>query len=126
MFFAMRWFLSYLDDFPQPAVLMQDPNDYILFFVKMMAAFGLAFQLPVVLMGMAFVGLVSLERTDQELAVGGSHRGARRPLHALQRSLLDGADVDPAPAPLRSEHSPGQDRRAHESTAQATPGLMPP
>lgn len=59
MFFAMRWFLSYLDDFPQPAVLMQDPNDYILFFVKMMAAFGIAFQLPVVLMGGAFLGLVT-------------------------------------------------------------------
>ncbi len=59
MFYAMHWFLSYLDDFPQPAVLMQDPNDYILFFVKMMAAFGIAFQLPVVLMGMAFAGLVT-------------------------------------------------------------------
>ena len=59
MFYAMTWFLSYLDDFPQPAVLMQDPNDYILFFVKMMAAFGLAFQLPVVLMGLAFAGLVT-------------------------------------------------------------------
>lgn len=59
MFYAMRWFLSYLDDFPQPAVLMQDPNDYIIFFVKMMAAFGLAFQLPVVLMGLAFVGIVT-------------------------------------------------------------------
>ena len=59
MFYAMRWFLSYLDDFPQPAVLMQDPNDYILFFVKMMAIFGLAFQLPVVLMGGAFAGLIT-------------------------------------------------------------------
>ncbi|MBC7528667.1 MAG: preprotein translocase subunit TatC [Chthonomonadaceae bacterium] len=59
MFYAMQWFLSYLDDFPQPAVLMQDPNDYILFFVKMMAAFGIAFQLPVVLMGMAFAGIVT-------------------------------------------------------------------
>ncbi len=59
MFFAMRWFLSYLDDFPPPANLLQDPNDYVLFFVKMMAAFGLAFQLPVVLMGGAFVGIVT-------------------------------------------------------------------
>ena len=59
MFYAMHWFLSYLDDFPQPAVLMQDPNDYILFFVKMMAAFGIAFQLPVVLMGGAFAGLIT-------------------------------------------------------------------
>lgn len=59
MFYAMHWFLSYLADFPQPAVLMQDPNDYIIFFVKMMAAFALAFQLPVVLMGLAFAGLVT-------------------------------------------------------------------
>ena len=59
MFYAMQWFLSYLEDFPQPAVLMQDPNDYILFFVKMMAAFGIAFQLPVVLMGLAFAGVVT-------------------------------------------------------------------
>lgn len=58
MFYAMGWFLSFLDDFPQGAGLMQDPNDYIMFFVKMMAAFGIAFQLPVVLMGGAFMGLV--------------------------------------------------------------------
>ena len=59
MFYAMGWFLSYLDDFPKGAGLMQDPNDYIMFFVKMMAAFGIAFQLPVVLMGGAFMGLVT-------------------------------------------------------------------
>ena len=59
MFYAMGWFLSYLDDFPKGSVLMQDPNDYIMFFVKMMAAFGIAFQLPVVLMGGAFMGLVT-------------------------------------------------------------------
>ncbi len=59
MFYAMGWFLSYLDDFPKGAVLMQDPNDYIMFFVKMMAVFGLSFQLPVVLMGGAFMGLVT-------------------------------------------------------------------
>ncbi len=59
MFYAMGWFLSYLGDFPKGAVLMQDPNDYIMFFVKMMAAFGIAFQLPVVLMGGAFLGLIT-------------------------------------------------------------------
>ena len=59
MFYAMGWFLSYLDDFPKGAGLMQDPNDYIMFFVKMMAAFGIAFQLPVVLMGGAFMGVVT-------------------------------------------------------------------
>lgn len=59
MFFAMGWFLGYLDNFPQPAILMQDPNDYVLFLLKMMAAFGVAFQLPVVLMGLGFAGLVT-------------------------------------------------------------------
>ena len=59
MFSAMGWFLSYLDDFPKGAGLIQDPNDYIMFFVKMMAAFGIAFQLPVALMGGAFMGLVT-------------------------------------------------------------------
>lgn len=59
MYYAMGWFLSYLTDFPQGATLMQDPNDYVLFFVKMMAAFGIAFQLPVVLMGAAHLDLVT-------------------------------------------------------------------
>jgi sec-independent protein translocase protein TatC len=59
MFYAMGWFLSYLDDFPQPASLMQDPHDYVVFFAKMMAAFGIAFQLPVLLMGCSFVGIVT-------------------------------------------------------------------
>jgi sec-independent protein translocase protein TatC len=59
LFFAMRWFLSYLENFPVGATLLQDPNDYIMFFVKMMAAFGIAFQLPVVLMTLAYFGLVT-------------------------------------------------------------------
>lgn len=58
MFYAMGWFLSYLGDFPAGATLMQDPNDYIVFLVKMMAAFGIAFQLPVVLMGGAFLDII--------------------------------------------------------------------
>lgn len=61
MFYAMAWFLSYLDDFSQTTTLMQNPGDYIMFFVKMMAAFGFAFQLPVVLMAGAFVGIVTSE-----------------------------------------------------------------
>ena len=61
LFFAMRWFLSYLGDFPHGATLLQDPGEYILFFVKMMAAFGFAFQLPVLLMAGAFVGMITSE-----------------------------------------------------------------
>lgn len=59
MFYAMGWFLSYLSDFPPGATLMQDPNDYIIFMVKMMAAFGVAFQLPVVLMAGTYLGIVN-------------------------------------------------------------------
>jgi len=59
LFFAMAWFVSFLDAFSSNAALMQSPNDYILFFIKMMAAFAIAFQLPVVLMGGAYIGVVS-------------------------------------------------------------------
>jgi sec-independent protein translocase protein TatC len=59
MFFAIPFFLSYLADYPPPNNLLQDPNDYVLFLVKAMAAFGLAFQLPVVLMALSFLGLVT-------------------------------------------------------------------
>ena len=59
LFFAMQWFLSYLGDFPAGSTLLQDPGEYILFFVKMMAAFGFAFQLPVILMAGAFVGIIT-------------------------------------------------------------------
>lgn len=59
LFFAMHWFLSYLEDFPQGSTLLQNPGQYILFFVKMMAAFGFAFQLPVLLMAGSFVGMIT-------------------------------------------------------------------
>lgn len=59
MFYAMGWFLSYMADFPPPNSLLQNPNDYVLFFLKMMAVFGLAFQLPVVLSAGAFVGIIT-------------------------------------------------------------------
>jgi sec-independent protein translocase protein TatC len=59
MYYAIHWFLSYLDDFPQPVQLMQDPNSYILFFIKLLAVFGIVFQLPVVLTGGAFLGLIT-------------------------------------------------------------------
>ncbi len=59
LFYAMGWFLSYLDNFPQGSTLLQDPGEYVLFFIKMMAAFGFAFQLPVVLMAGAFVGMIT-------------------------------------------------------------------
>jgi sec-independent protein translocase protein TatC len=55
---AFRFFLSYLSDYPD-AVLYQNPAQYVTFVVKMMLAFGLGFQMPVVLMFLAQVGLAT-------------------------------------------------------------------
>ncbi|MCS7273198.1 MAG: twin-arginine translocase subunit TatC [Fimbriimonadales bacterium] len=57
---AFRFFLSYLDDYPD-AQLLQNPAQYIMFVVKMMFAFGLGFQTPVVLVFLAHVGIVTPE-----------------------------------------------------------------
>lgn len=55
---AVRWFLSYLTDIPG-AVLMQNPLTYVTFMMKMMLAFGLVFQLPVILMFLGKVGIIN-------------------------------------------------------------------
>ncbi|MCS7209689.1 MAG: twin-arginine translocase subunit TatC [Fimbriimonadales bacterium] len=57
---AFNFFLSYLDDYPD-AQLLQNPAQYVMFVVKMMFAFGLGFQMPVVLMFLAHVGLATPE-----------------------------------------------------------------
>ncbi len=57
---AFNFFLGYLDDYPD-AQLLQNPAQYIMFVVKMMFAFGLGFQMPVVLMFLASVGLATPE-----------------------------------------------------------------
>jgi sec-independent protein translocase protein TatC len=54
---AVRWFLLYLSDYPG-AVLLQDPQDYILFLVKMVLAFGVVFQLPIMMMGLGRFGVI--------------------------------------------------------------------
>ncbi len=57
---AFGFFLSYLNDYPD-AQLFQNPAQYVMFVVKMMFAFGLGFQMPVVLMFLAQVGLATPE-----------------------------------------------------------------
>jgi len=57
---AFTFFLSYLQDYPN-AVLYQNPAQYVLFVVKMMFAFGLGFQMPIVLMFLAQVGIATPE-----------------------------------------------------------------
>ena len=59
LFFAMSWFVSFLDAFSADAALLQNPATYVMFFIKMMAAFAVAFQLPVVLMVGGYLGLIT-------------------------------------------------------------------
>jgi len=54
---CVRWFLLFLPDYPN-AVLLQDPQNYILFFAKVLLAFGVVFQLPIVLLALGKFGLV--------------------------------------------------------------------
>lgn len=53
---GIRWFLTFL---PQDTELMQKLNDYVLFLVKMCLAFGVIFQLPVVMLFLGKVGVVN-------------------------------------------------------------------
>jgi sec-independent protein translocase protein TatC len=53
---AFGWFASFIRP---DAGLQQSPVRYITFVVKMLLAFGLVFQLPVVLMFLAWVGIVT-------------------------------------------------------------------
>lgn len=55
-----RWFSSYLDEFPN-TVLYQDPAAMISFCLKMMLAFGLGFQLPLVVWALGALNLLSAE-----------------------------------------------------------------
>jgi sec-independent protein translocase protein TatC len=53
----VQWFSQYIPK-DSGAVLLQSPLTYIIFMVKMILAFGICFQLPVVLMFLAYVGMV--------------------------------------------------------------------
>lgn len=59
---AFRWFASFVEPGTK---LEQNPLKYIVFVVKMLLAFGIVFQLPVVLMFLAWVGLIT-SRTLKE------------------------------------------------------------
>lgn len=53
---GMAWFLSFL---PKDTQLMQRLNDYVIFLAKSCLAFGLVFQLPVVMLFLGRFGLVT-------------------------------------------------------------------
>ena len=55
-----RWFASYLEDFPN-TVIYQRPDVLVTFAMKMMIAFGLGFQLPLVVWALGAIGLLSAE-----------------------------------------------------------------
>jgi sec-independent protein translocase protein TatC len=59
---AFAWFASFLR--PED-LLQQNPLMYVSFVVKMLLAFGVVFQLPVILMFLAWVGIVSSKMLKQ-------------------------------------------------------------
>ncbi len=54
------WMASFLDDIDN-SVLYQDPKIYILLTAKIMLAFGIGFELPVVLLFLARIGIINAE-----------------------------------------------------------------
>jgi sec-independent protein translocase protein TatC len=68
---AFKWFLSFLDDF-HGAELLQSPGSYVLFILKMLLAFGIGFQLPLILWFLGSVGLVTSQSlwTNWRMAIG--------------------------------------------------------
>lgn len=57
---AFKWFVSYAQEFPETAVY-QVPGTLIFFILKMMLAFGVGFQLPILVFGAAKMGIVKTE-----------------------------------------------------------------
>lgn len=57
---GVAWFVSFLADFPGTS-LYQEPGSMVLFMVKLMLAFGLGFQLPVIVYGLGAIGLLSAQ-----------------------------------------------------------------
>lgn len=65
---TVDYFAQYI---PKDVELLQDPMKYIVFLVKMVVAFGISFQMPVILMFLAYIGLVTSKmlREQWRLAV---------------------------------------------------------
>jgi sec-independent protein translocase protein TatC len=62
---AFAYFADFFHDGGVDFQLQQNPIQYIMFVVKMELAFGIVFQLPVVLMALAYVGIVNAAMLKQ-------------------------------------------------------------
>jgi len=54
---ATGWFVSYLVNFPGTS-LFQDPGSMVIFLVKLILAFGVGFQLPIIVYGLGAIGIL--------------------------------------------------------------------
>jgi sec-independent protein translocase protein TatC len=69
---AFEWFFSFLADF-RGVALYQEPGSIVFFIVKMLLAFGIGFQLPVVVFFLGKIGIITPEtiiRYWRQYAVG--------------------------------------------------------
>jgi sec-independent protein translocase protein TatC len=57
---CMSWFVSYVDEFPGTA-LFQEAGTMVFFVLKLLLAFGVAFQLPLIVYGMGLAGILEAE-----------------------------------------------------------------
>lgn len=57
---AYQWFMSYLEDFPKTA-LFQEPGVLVFLTLKMMLAFGIGFQLPLIVFALGKIGILAPE-----------------------------------------------------------------
>lgn len=61
---ALNWFAGYVLEFPGTS-LFQEPGAMVYFVLKMMLAFGIGFQLPVIVFALGSMGLLSAETLQQ-------------------------------------------------------------
>lgn len=57
---AFAWFIGYIKEFPGTAVF-QEPGTMVFFILKMLLAFGIGFQLPLVVFFLAKIGILTPE-----------------------------------------------------------------
>jgi len=57
---TFSWFASYAEEFPGTSII-QEPGTQVFFVLKMLLAFGVAFQLPLIVFGLGIAGLLSAD-----------------------------------------------------------------